>query len=135
MLHEAYKRTRKNAAPGLDGVTAADYKKELNANLINLHQRLKSGEYKAPCIKRIWLDKDDGKKRPIGISVFEDKLVQRAAAMLLGAVHEQDFHDLSYGFREGRNAHQALAKLRERLMGNGIKWVVDADISGFFDNY
>ena len=133
-LKEAYWRTSKTAAPGLDGLTAKDYAVNLDENLQALHDRMRSGQYRAPPVKRVWLDKDDGKKRPIGIPEFEDKIVQRSIAMLLGAVYEQDFYDFSYGFRPGRSAHNALHELREQSMNMNIGWVIDADISGFFDN-
>jgi len=133
-LREAYHRLRKDGAPGLSGVTAKDYGRNLEANLIDLHERLEGKRYVAPPIKRVWIEKDGGKKRPIGISEFEDKIVQKAVSMLMGAVLEQDFHPFSYGFREGRDAHQALAEIREQCMKHGIRWIYDADISGFFDN-
>ncbi len=133
-LREAYHRLRKDGAPGLSGVTAKDYGRNLEANLIELHERLKGKRYVAPPIKRVWLEKDGGKKRPIGISEFEDKIVQKAVSMLMGAVYEQDFHPFSYGFREEHNAHQALAEIREQCMRHGIRWIYDADITGFFDN-
>jgi len=134
-LIEAYRRVRKGGAPGLSGVTAKEYAKNLAANLENLHERLKDRKYVAPMIKRVWIDKEGGKKkRPIGLTEFEDKIVQKAVAMLLGAVYEQDFYDFSHGFREGHSAHQALKELRDLCMRYGIKWLIDADISGFFDN-
>jgi group II intron reverse transcriptase/maturase len=133
-LREAYQRLRKDGAPGLSGVTAKDYGKNLEANLAELHNRLRGKRYVAPLIKRVWIDKDGGKKRPIGISEMEDKIVQKAVSMLMGAVYEQDFYPLSYGFREGRSAHQALGEIREQCMRHGIRWIYDADITGFFDN-
>ena len=133
-LKEAYRFTSKTAAPGLDGITAKEYAANLDENLRALHERMRSGQYKAPPVKRVWLDKEDGKKRPIGISEYEDKIVQRAVAMILGAVYEQDFYDFSYGFRPGRSAHEALHELREQSMNKNIGWIIDADISGFFDN-
>ena len=133
-LREAYRRTRKDAAPGIDGVTAADYAEHLEANLTDLYERLRSGRYTAPPVKRTWLDKEDGSQRPIGMPAFEDKIVQRAVTMLLGAVYEQDFHDFSHGFREGHSPHQALQELREQCMELNIGWIVDADVSGFFDS-
>ncbi len=117
-LREAYYRLRKDGAPGLSGVTAKDYGKELEANLADLHERLKTQRYVAPPIKRVWIDKDGGKQRPIGLLEIEDKIVQKAVSMLMGAVYEQDFHPFSYGFREERNAHQALGEIAERLLGN-----------------
>jgi len=133
-LTEAYRRVRKDGAPGLSGVTAKEYARNLTENLIDLHRRLKDQQYVAPPIKRVWIDKDGGKKRPIGLTEFEDKIVQKAVAMLLGAVYEQDFYAFSHGFREGHSAHQALKEIRDQCMGNGINWLIDADISGFFDN-
>lgn len=133
-LTEAYRRVRKDGAPGISGATGKDYKKNLTANLSNLHERLKSKQYVAPMIKRVWIDKEGGKKRPIGITEFEDKIVQKAVAMLLGAVYEEDFYDFSHGFREGHSAHQGLKELRDLCMRNNIQWIIDADISGFFDN-
>ena len=133
-LTEAYHRVRKEGAAGLSGVTSKDYKRNLKNNLTDLHQRLENQTYVAPKIKRVWIDKDGGKKRPIGITEFEDKIVQKAVAMLLGAVYEQDFYDYSHGFREGHSAHQALHEIRSQCMGSNIKWLIDADISGFFDN-
>ena len=133
-LTEAYRRVRKDGAPGLSGVTAKEYARNLTENLTDLHRRLKDQQYVAPPIKRVWIDKDGGKKRPIGLTEFEDKIVQKAVAMLLGAVYEQDFYAFSHGFREGHSAHQALKEIRDQSMGNGINWLIDADISGFFDN-
>jgi len=88
-LREAYRRLRKDGAPGLSGRTAKDYKKNLEANLTDLHQRLREQRYKAPLIKRVWIEKENGKKRPIGLSEFEDMIVQKAVSMLTGAVFEQ----------------------------------------------
>ena len=133
-LREAFRRTRKDAAPGIDGITAMMYAENLEENLQDLHERLVNNEYRATPVKRIWLDEDDGKKRPIGITVLEDKIVQRAVAMLMGAVYEQDFYDFSYGFREGRSPHNALHELRERCMKMNIGWIIDLDVSGCFDN-
>lgn len=133
-LREAYRRTRKDSAPGLDGVTAKQYAEHLEENLEALHERLCRGSYQAPPVKRIWLEKENGKQRPIGIPEFEDKIVQRAVSMLLAAVYEQDFYAFSYGFREGRSPHQALHELREQCTRANISCIVDADVSGFFDN-
>ena len=132
-LREAYRRTRKDSAPGIDGVTAETYAEHLEENLRDLHERLRSGRYCAPPVKRHWLAKADGSRRPIGLPTFEDKIVQRAVTMVLGAIYEEDFHDVVYGFRPGRSAHQALSTLREQCREHGINWIVDADVSGFFD--
>lgn len=134
LLWEAYRRTRKASAPGVDGVTAAEYRVNLVANLSKLHERLRRQQYYAPPVKRTYREKEDGSRRPIGMPAFEDKIVQRAAAMLLRAVYEQDFCDCSYGFRPGRNPHDALEQLRNQCGWGNINWVVDADVSGYFDN-
>jgi len=133
-LREAFRRVRKNAAPGIDGVKAKEYAEHLEENLQALYERMRSGRYKAPPVKRIWLEKEDGKKRPVGMTTFEDKIVQRAVAMLLGAIYEQDFYNCSYGFRPKRNPHQALDAFRQQCNKLNVGWIVDADVSGFFDN-
>jgi RNA-directed DNA polymerase len=109
-LHEAYRRTRKDAAVGVDGQTAAEYEANLEENLRSLLDRAKSGEhYRAAPVRRVHIPKGNtGKTRPIGIPTFEDKVLRRAVAMVLEAVYEQDFLDCSYGFRPGRSPHQAL---------------------------
>jgi RNA-directed DNA polymerase len=133
-LREAYRRTRKNGAPGIDGETAEQYAAELEVNLRQLLERAKSGEYRAPPVRRVHIPKGDGKStRPIGIPTFEDKILQRAVAMVLEAVYEQDFLDCSYGFRPGRSAHQAIQKVWQSLMGTQGGWVLEVDIQRFFD--
>jgi group II intron reverse transcriptase/maturase len=133
-LEEAYWRLKRNSAPGLSGTTFRDYGKQLEENLQALHARLKTGRYKASAIKRVWIDKDKHKKRPIGLSELEDKIVQKSAEMLLSAVYGQDFYGYSYGFIEGKSAHQGLKELRDSCRLKNIGWIVDADIKGFFDN-
>ena len=110
-LEEAYWRLKRASAPGLSGTTFKDYGKQLEENLQALHARLKAGSYKASPIKRVWIEKDKQKKRPIGLSEIEDKLVQKSAEMLLSAVYGQDFYEFSYGFIEGKSAHQGLKEL------------------------
>ncbi len=133
-LREAYRRTRKSGATGVDGQTAAEYAEHLEANLQSLLDRFKSGTYRAPPVRRVHIPKGDGKKtRPIGVPTFEDKLLQRAVAMLLEAVYEQDFYDCSYGFRPRRSAHQALDALWKTLMKMRGGWVLEVDIQSFFD--
>lgn len=134
LLREAYHRTRRDGAPGVDGVTAAEYAVNLEANWADLHARRRSGRYYAPPVKRTYVPTEDGSQRPIGMPAFEDKLVQRAVAMLLGAIYEQDFQDGSYGFRKGRSSHHALHVWRERCMQVGIGWIVDADVRACFDS-
>jgi group II intron reverse transcriptase/maturase len=133
-LHEAYRRTSKSSAAGIDGVTAKQYAEHLDENLQDLHGRLRSGRYQAAPVVRVWIEKEDGGRRPIGKPAFEDKIVQRAVAMLLEAIYEQDFSDCSYGFRPGRSPHHALRDLRTHCMEEGIGWIVDADVSGYFDS-
>ena len=133
-LKEAYRQVNKTALPGLDGMTAQEYAVNLDENLHNLYEKMRNGQYVAPPVKRIWLDEEKGKRRPIGIPEIEDKIVQRAVAMLLEAVYEQDFYDFSHGYRKGHSPHQALRELREQCLRLNINWIVDADVSGFFNN-
>jgi group II intron reverse transcriptase/maturase len=134
LLHEAYKRTSKKSAPGLDKVSAKDYADNLEENLNDLHERLRRGKYVAPPVERVWIDKENGKRRPIGKPSFEDKIVQRAVEMLLSAVYEQMFYDFSHGFRKGHSQHQAIHELREKCRVLNIRWILSADITGLFDN-
>jgi group II intron reverse transcriptase/maturase len=133
-LHEAYTRTRKDGAAGIDGQTSTQYAQALGANLQSLLDRAKSGTYRAPPVRRVYIPKDNGEQRPLGIPTFEDKVLQRAVAMVLEAVYEQDFTDCSYGFRPGRSAHQALNELWQKCMGMQECWVVELDIRKFFDH-
>jgi len=133
-LREAYRRTRKDGAPGIDGQTSEEYAAKLEDNLQSLVDRFKSGRYRAPAVRRVYIPKGDGKSsRPIGIPTFEDKVLQRAVAMLLEAIYEQDFLSCSFGFRPGRSAHQALEAVRDVTMPVGGGWVLEVDISKFFD--
>jgi RNA-directed DNA polymerase len=134
VLREAYRHTSKSSAAGIDGVTAQQYAEHLDENLRDLHERLCSGRYQAAPVARVWIEKDDGGQRPIGKPTFEDKIIQRAVAMLREAISEQDFYDGSYGLRPGRRPHEALHELRERCMHEGRGWIVDADVSGYFDS-
>jgi group II intron reverse transcriptase/maturase len=133
-LQQAYERTRKDGATGVDGQTAEQYAMHLEENLRSLLDRAKSGTYRAPPVRRVHIPKGDGSEmRPIGIPTFEDKVLQRAVAMLLGAVYEQDFVDGSYGFRPGRSAHQALARIDRQIVRWAGAWVLELDIRRFFD--
>lgn len=135
-LREAYRRTRKDGAVGIDGVTAAQYEADLEANLESLLERFKSGRYRAPAVRRVHIPKPGNvkKTRPIGIPTLEDKVLQRAVLMVLEPIYEQDFLDCSYGFRPRRSAHQALDALWRELMAMGGGWIVDLDIQSFFDD-
>jgi len=134
-LHEAYLRTRKDGAVGIDEQTAEDYQKNLGPNLRSLLERAKSGGYRAPPVRRVHIPKGTSGKetRPIGIPTFEDKVLQRAVAMVLEPLYEQEFLNCSYGFRPGRSAHDALQALWQQAMGTGGGWIIDLDIRKFFD--
>jgi len=134
-LREAYCRTRKDGAVGVDGQTAADYERNLEAKLRSLLDRAKSGRYFAPPVRRVHIPKAGSltETRPIGIPTLEDKVLQRAVVMLLEPVYEQDFDEGSYGFRPGRSAHAALESLWKGLMNMGGGWVLEVDIRKFFD--
>jgi RNA-directed DNA polymerase len=122
-LHEAYRRTRKDGAPGVDGQTAAAYGEHLEDNLRDLLDRARSGRYRAPAVKRAYLAKGDGSTtRPIRVPTFEDKILQRPVAMVLEPIYEQDFLECSYGFRPGRSAHQALQVWRALGAGGLSNW-------------
>jgi len=134
LLRTAYQRTRKDGAAGIDGRTGKQYAEKLDANLESLLDRLKSGTYRAPPVRRVYIPKGDGSKtRPIGIPTFEDKLAQRVVSMILEAVYEQDFYDYSYGFRPGKSAHQALQMVWDKQMAMRGGWVLALDIEKFFD--
>jgi RNA-directed DNA polymerase len=133
-MREAYRLTRKDGASGIDGVTAAQYEANLEANLLALLERIKSGRYVAPPVRRVYIPKADGSERPLGIPTFEDKVAQRAIVMVLEPIYEQEFLSCSFGFRPGRSAHQALSALRLAFMGRqGLRWVLDVDISKYYD--
>lgn len=132
-LKEAHRRTRKDGAAGVDGISAAEYERDLENNLRSLHERAKTGTYRAPPVRRVNIPKGDGRTRPIGIPTFEDKILQRAVAMVLEAVYEQDFLPCSYGFRPNRSAHDALKALREATMKMGGGWILEVDIRQYFD--
>lgn len=132
-LREAYRQTNKRSAAGVDGVTAAEYAANLESNLANLYRRYREGRYVAPLIRRVWIEKEDKSQRPIGIPALEDKILQRAVAMLLGAIYEIDFYDFSYGFREKRSAHDAVKAVRDSCFEEKTRAIIDADVSKFFD--
>jgi group II intron reverse transcriptase/maturase len=134
LLREAFCRTPKDKAPGVDGQTWADYEANLEENLQSLLRRAKSGTYRAPPVRRVHVPKGTGNEtRPIGIPTLEDKVLQRAVVMLLEPLYEPLFHKGSYGFRPGRSAHQALESLWEQLMATSGGWILDVDIRKFFD--
>lgn len=132
-LVRAYELTRKDGAVGVDGQTSREYAEQLNSNLESLLTRMKTGQYKAPSVKRVYIPKADGTQRPLGIASFEDKVAQRAIVMLLEPLFEQNFKNCSFGFRPGRSTHQALEHLRHQIMGNRGRWIIDIDIRKYFD--
>ncbi len=133
-LRAAYFALKKSAAAGVDGETWASYGENLEANLQSLHDRLQKGGYRAKPVRRVFIAKADGKQRPLGIPVLEDKVVQRSAVEVLNAIYETDFLDSSFGYRPGKGQHNCLDVLYVGLLTKRVNWVLDADIRGFFDN-
>jgi group II intron reverse transcriptase/maturase len=131
-LRAAYWAIRPQAAPGVDGVTWAEYGQNLESNLEDLHARVQSGRFRATPSRRAYIPKADGRLRPLGISALEDKIVQRAVVEVLNAVYEVDFRGFSYGFRPGRSPHDALDALAVGIYKRKVNWVLDADIRDFF---
>jgi len=134
LLLTAWKRINKDASNGVDKMTAKEYRRNLKSHIHNLAQRVKEKRYKAKLVRRTYIPKDNGKERPLGIPALEDKIVQRAVAMLLVAIYEQDFLDVSYGYRANRSANEAVGDLTFQLQYGRFGYVVEADIQGFFDN-
>jgi group II intron reverse transcriptase/maturase len=133
-LRTAYLAIKRDASAGIDGETWQHYGENLEGNLADLADRLKRGAYRAKPVKRVYIPKADGRQRPIGMPTLEDKIVQRAVVEVLNAIYEEDFLGFSYGFRRGRNQHQALDALAVGLWRGYVNWVLDADIRGFFDS-
>jgi RNA-directed DNA polymerase len=131
-VHYAYESTRKDGAIGVDGQTAEAYAANLEQNLLSLIDRLKSGRYRAPPVRRHYIPKTDGGQRALGIPGFEDKVAQRVITMLLEPIYEQTFLDCSFGFRPHRSAHQALQAVRSGIMERGGRWVLDVDVRKYF---
>jgi RNA-directed DNA polymerase len=132
LLAEAYQRLRKRAAPGVDEVTWEEYGERLDERLLDLQDRIHRGSYHPQPVKRVYIDKSDGKKRPLGLPALEDKVVQQAVRMVLEPIYEAEFVGFSYGFRPGRSQHDALDALAEAI-GRKVNWVLDADIRSFYD--
>ena len=133
-LTEAFHRVRRNSAPGVAGQTVAPYEEHLEANLPGLLDRAKSGAYLAPPVKRVYVPKDNGEFRPIGIPTTEDKVLGRAIVLLLEPIYEEAFCDFSYGFRPGRSAHQAREAFWQQARQGGVRWVLEVDIRKYFDS-
>ena len=133
-LERAFHRLRADAAVGVDGVSKAQYGQALEANLEDLHGRLKTKRYRHQPLRRVHIPKGGGRTRPIGISAVEDKVVQGAVREVLEAVYEQDFVECSYGFRPGRGAHDAIRALNRAVYQGKVSWILEADIESFFDS-
>jgi len=134
MLHECYHSLRKQAASGVDGVSWQDYGEGLSEKLVELHKRLRTGRYRARLVRRKYIPKADGKRRPLGIPALEDKIVQKAVARILEAIYETDFLECSAGYRPDRGPRGASQQLQHGLYHSRVGWIVEADIKGFFDN-
>ena len=133
-LARAFRRQKPQASAGVDGITVADYEQNLDANLQDLCARVHTGRYRPQPVRRVYIPKADGGQRPLGVPTLEDKIVQGAVAETLSAIYESDFLGFSYGFRPGRNPHQALSSLHTAIMSQRVNWVLDADIRSFFDS-
>jgi group II intron reverse transcriptase/maturase len=133
-LRVAYWAIRPKAAPGVDGITWADYRQDLEENLRDLHARVHSGSYRAKPSLRAYIPKPDGRQRPLGIAALEDKILQRAVVEVLNAIYEQDFVGFSYGFRPGRSPHDALDALATGITRKRVNWVLDADFRDYFSS-
>jgi RNA-directed DNA polymerase len=133
-LERAFQRQKRQASAGVDGITVANYEQNLEANLQDLCARVHTGRYRPQPVRRVYIPKADGGRRPLGVPTLEDKIVQGAVAETLSAIYEVDFLGFSYGFRPGRNPHQALSALHTAIMSQRVNWVLDADIRSFFDS-
>src|SRR5438270_3025229 len=134
LLRESFYALKRQASPGVDGVTWQEYEAGLEDRLADLHSRLHRGAYRALPSRRVYIEKGDGRKRPLGIAALEDKIIQHAVVAILNNIYEEDFLGFSYGFRSGRSQHKALDALSYALVKRKVNYVLDADIQGFFDN-
>jgi RNA-directed DNA polymerase len=132
-LGEAYHRLRRDASPGVDGVTVQEYEQDLARNLQDLHRHLREGRYRAQPVRRVYIEQD-GKRRPLGIPALEDKIVQRAVVSILEAIYEQDFLPCSFGYRPGRSAQDALNDVFRAIVVGKVNYVLEVDIKGYFQN-
>jgi RNA-directed DNA polymerase len=133
LFEEAFFDLKKNASPGMDGLTWQDYEADLERKLADLHARVQRGAYRALPSRRVYIPKPDGRQRPLAVAALEDKVVQRATAAVLNAIYEEDFLGFSYGFRPGRGAHDALDALVVGITSTKVNYILDADIRSFFD--
>lgn len=133
-LKESWKNLRKGASYGIDAVSYQDYSSNLEDNLTILHKRLKGGRYNPAPVRRVHIPKPDGRTRPLGLPTIEDKVAQNAVSYVLSTIYEQEFLPISYGFRPGKSAHQAIEKVKASIAQGKVSWIVDADIESFFDS-
>src|SRR6202166_5148045 len=134
LLRDSFYALKRQASPGVDGVSWQEYEHDLEERLISLHQQVHRGAYRAQPSRRVYIPKADGRQRPLGIAALEDKIVQHAVVRILNQIYEVDFRGFSYGFRPGRSPHQALDALHVGISRKRVNWILDADIRGFFDN-
>ena len=132
MLRAAFFALKRDAAPGVDGVTWQDYEADLERRIVDLHERVHRGAYRAQPSRRRYIPKPDGQQRPLAIAALEDKIVQQATVAVLNAIYEEDFLGFSYGFRPGRGQHDALDALVVAISSTKVNWILDADIRTFF---
>jgi RNA-directed DNA polymerase len=133
LLRDSFYALKRQAAPGVDGMTWKQYETGLEDRIADLHSRVHRGAYQAQPSRRVYIPKADGRQRPLGIAALEDKIVQQAVVIILNQIYEVDFKGYSYGFRPGRNPHQALDALAVGIQRKRVNWVLDADIRGFLD--
>jgi len=134
LLRESFYSLKRKAAPGVDGVTWQEYESGLEDRLVDLRGRVHGGAYRAQPSRRVYIQKEDGRQRPLGVAALEDKIVQQAVVTILNEIYEEDFLGFSYGFRPGRGQHDALDALSYALLKKKVNYILDADIRGFFDN-
>ena len=134
LVRDSFYALKRQAAPGVDGVTWKEYETGLEGRIVDLHSRVHRGAYQAQPSRRVYIPKADGRQRPLGVAALEDKIVQQAVVTILNEIYEVDFKGFSYGFRPGRNPHQALDALAVGIQTKRVNWLLDADIRGFFDN-
>src|SRR6184192_1685647 len=134
LLRDSFYALQRKASPGVDGVTWQEYETGLEDRLVDLHSRVHRGAYRAKPSRRVFIPKADGRERPLGIASLEDKIVQQAVVTILNEIYEVDFKGFSYGFRPGREPHQALDALNVGITRKKVNWILDADIKGFFDH-
>src|SRR6202035_3475551 len=134
LLRDSFYALKRQAAPGVDGMTWKEYETGLEDRIADVHSGVRRGAYQAQPSRRVYIPKADGRQRPLGIAALEDKIVQQAVVTILNQIYEEDFLEFSYGFRPGRSQHAALDALWVGIMRKKVNWILDADVRGFFDN-